>query len=34
MAKTEVERAIEMDEVTATPWMNQQLEALNIHQLT
>jgi hypothetical protein len=30
IAKTEVERTIETDEVTATAWMNQQLKALDI----
>ncbi|MEB3190418.1 MAG: N-6 DNA methylase, partial [Snowella sp.] len=30
IAKTGVERAIEMDEATATIWINEQLEALNI----
>ncbi len=30
IAKTGVERAIESDEVTATAWINQQLESLNI----
>jgi len=30
IAKTEVERAIETDEATATTWINQQLEALNL----
>lgn len=30
IAKTGVERAIEADEATATTWINQQLEALNI----
>ncbi|NEQ68189.1 MAG: restriction endonuclease subunit S [Symploca sp. SIO2D2] len=31
IAKTGVERAIETDEVTATAWINQQLEALGIN---
>lgn len=30
IAKTEVERVIATDEMTATAWMNQQLEALGI----
>ena len=30
LSKTGVERAIETDEATATIWINQQLEALNI----
>jgi type I restriction enzyme M protein len=31
IAKTGVEIAIETDEVTATAWINQQLETLGIH---
>jgi type I restriction enzyme M protein len=31
IAKTGVERAIETDEVAATTWMNQQLEAIGIN---
>lgn len=34
IAKTGVERAIETDEATATAWINQQLEALNINLTT
>jgi type I restriction enzyme M protein len=34
IAKTGVERAIETDEATATNWMNQQLEALDINLAT
>lgn len=30
IAKTRVERAIETDEATATTWINQQLEALEV----
>jgi type I restriction enzyme M protein len=30
IAKTGVERAIETDEATATTWINQQLEALEV----
>ena len=30
IAKTGVERAIETDEATATTWINQQLEALEM----
>jgi hypothetical protein len=31
IAKTGVEQAIETDEATATTWINEQLEALNIN---
>jgi type I restriction enzyme M protein len=34
IAKTGVERAIETDEATATNWMNQQIEALDINLTT
>ncbi|MBE8968346.1 hypothetical protein IQ277_19605 [Nostocales cyanobacterium LEGE 12452] len=34
IAKTGVERAIETDEATATAWINQQLEALDINLTT
>jgi type I restriction enzyme M protein len=34
IAKTGVEQAIETDEATATAWMNQQLEALDINLAT
>ncbi|MDJ0620813.1 MAG: hypothetical protein QNJ63_29430 [Calothrix sp. MO_192.B10] len=30
IAKTGIEQAIETDEVTATTWINQQLDALGI----
>ncbi|MHC5721599.1 MAG: hypothetical protein ACYTX0_58670, partial [Nostoc sp.] len=34
IAKTGVERAIETDEATATAWINQQLEALDVNLTT
>lgn len=34
IAKTGVERAIETDQATATAWINQQLEALDINLTT
>lgn len=33
IAKTGVERAIEVDEATATIWINEQLEALGVSPL-